>query len=80
MRPLTTKQAEILAFLRLTLEQEQRTPSYREICDHFGFVSLNAVTGHLIALEKKGYISRGDKGDSRSLKLLRVVVRVEDAP
>jgi len=33
-------------------------PTIREIAEHFGFHSLNAVHDHLTALERKGYIER----------------------
>lgn len=65
---LTKRQAEILSFVRAKVESQHFPPSFREICSHFGF-TLNAVTGHFAALEKKGYIER-HRGKSRAITIL----------
>ena len=58
MDELTLRQQEILGFLQVFSRERGFWPSIREIRDHFGFNSTNAVVGHLRALENKGYITR----------------------
>ncbi|MDA0346362.1 MAG: transcriptional repressor LexA [Verrucomicrobia bacterium] len=58
MDDLTLRQQEILGFLQIFSQEKGFWPSIREIRDHFGFNSTNAVVGHLRALEHKGYITR----------------------
>ncbi len=58
MDTLTTRQREILGFIRVSSKKNGYWPSIREIQEHFGFKSTNAVAGHLLALERKGAISR----------------------
>jgi len=55
---LTARQQQVLDFLIKFQKENQNSPSLREIMDYFGFVSTNASTTHLNALEKKGYITR----------------------
>jgi repressor LexA len=38
------------------VEEWGRSPSFEEICSHFGFRSYNTVTTYLRILERKGYI------------------------
>ena len=67
MTDLTQRQQQVLSFIR----QRQvygETPSRREIADHFGFASLNAVSSHLHLLEKKGAI-KIVQGRARSLQV-----------
>lgn len=66
--PLTTKQREIFDFLCQHVRERGYPPSYEEIAERFGFASPNAVTGHLKALEKKGYIRRSEK--SRAMEII----------
>ena len=58
MKGLTTRQHEILGYLQLHQREHAYWPSIRDIQEHFGFASTNAVMGHLRALERKGYITR----------------------
>jgi repressor LexA len=65
MSHLTTRQEEVLNFIR---KQQQKTgypPSSREIQSFFGFQSQTAAMNHLRALEKKGAIRR-TPGKARS--------------
>ena len=41
--PLTTKERSVLEFIEAELLQKGISPSYQEICDHFGFASFNSV-------------------------------------
>lgn len=58
MRELTKRQEEIFNYILGSVREEGVIPSVREICQHFGFASTNAVNDHLNALAKKGYINR----------------------
>ena len=55
---LTTRQQEILDYMRRANQQTGVMPSTREIQHFFGFASQTAAMGHLRALEKKGAIQR----------------------
>lgn len=55
---LTDRQQEILDFIREQQQMRGITPSTLEIQQRFGFASPNAVTNHLLALEKKGVLRR----------------------
>jgi repressor LexA len=66
---LTDRQTEILNFLQEFQQKEGIAPTCREIADHFRFKSPKAVTDHLIALEKKGFIRRHG-GRSRGIEVL----------
>ena len=57
-KSLTERQKEILAYVRSYARKRNNWPSFRDIQAHFGFRSLNAVMGHLRALERKGAITR----------------------
>ena len=54
---LTTRQSEILSFIRESAE-ERGVPSIREIMARFGFASPATVASHLDLLQKKGAIRR----------------------
>ena len=53
---LTSKQKTFLAYLSRYIEEWGRSPSFEEICSHFGFRSYNTVTTYLKILEQKGYV------------------------
>jgi repressor LexA len=73
MRPLlTTRQREVLDFVRHFMTKVGYPPTVREIGSHFGFVP-RSVFDHLKALERKGYLRR-DPAKSRSLQLLDVAL------
>ncbi len=69
MDSLTLRQQEILGFIRVSSQKNGYWPSIREIQEHFGFKSTNAVAGHLLALERKGAISRVP-GQARAYRIL----------
>ena len=56
MENLSSKQGQVLTFLIDFNAQNGFPPTVRELCDHFGFRSLNTAHFHLRSLEKKGYI------------------------
>ena len=55
---LTTRQIEILDYLRKAQRETGIMPSTREIQHYFKFASQTAAMSHLRALEKKGVIQR----------------------
>ena len=65
---LTTRQSEILSFIRESAEEQRGVPSIREIMARFGFASPATVASHLDLLEKKGAIRR-EAGRSRNIIL-----------
>ncbi|MDB6035715.1 MAG: transcriptional repressor, LexA family [Verrucomicrobiales bacterium] len=67
---LTARQHEVWDYLCTYYDLHGIVPAVREIAKHFGFTSPNAITTHLNALEKKGYLRRM-KGKARGLTLLR---------
>lgn len=56
MEGLTTRQAEILDFIRESIERNGMAPTRAEVALRFGFKSKNAAADHLRALEQKGHI------------------------
>jgi len=54
----TSRQQEILDFIREQQDLRGMTPTTVEIMERFGFASPNAVTSHLQALERKGALLR----------------------
>jgi repressor LexA len=57
MDKLTRRQSQVVLFVRRYADKFGFPPSRREIADKFG-VSVNAITGHIAAAERKGAISR----------------------
>jgi repressor LexA len=71
---LTQKQKEFLAYLGQYQEEWGTSPSFEEICSHFGFSSYNTVSTYLQTLERKGYIRRPDqKNQKRAIEVLKPV-------
>lgn len=68
MKMLTSRQAEILAFITEQCEMHGLPPSRQEIQQHFGFASINAVNKHLDALAVKGVLTIAF-GKSRGITL-----------
>lgn len=70
MEDLSPRQRELLEFMIATVEQRGVVPSYREIGAALGIGSTNAVSDHIKALIRKGYVQRvGEPGRPRSLRL-----------
>jgi repressor LexA len=70
MEELTEKQERVFAYIRDEFKQSGSTPTIREIADFMGFRSPNGAVGHLVALERKGHITRGEN-KSRSIRLVK---------
>lgn len=58
MTTLTSRQSEILDFIKSEITTNQRPPTVRGIGNRFGIRSPNGVLCHLKALERKGLIER----------------------
>lgn len=56
LTPLTLKERSVLEFIENELTTKSISPSYQEICDHFGFASFNSVQNYLKQLAAKGYV------------------------
>jgi len=71
---LTKKQQEVLGFISRYREEWGQSPSFDEICSHFGFNSYNTVTTYLKILERKGYIRLpGKKNQKRAIEVISPV-------
>jgi repressor LexA len=68
MQPLTAKQRALADFIEGHRRRHGSAPTYQEIADHFGFRSVNAVTGHIRLLRQKGWLE-SEAGKARSLRL-----------
>ncbi len=66
MDELTDRQKEVLRFICETSEERGYPPTIREIGEEMEIRSTNGVNDHLKALERKGYLTRGEQ-QSRSL-------------
>lgn len=68
-KSLTKRQNDIYDFIKSKIESENLPPTIQEICNEFGIKSTNAVYEVLRVLEKKGHITRKEKGSSRAISL-----------
>jgi repressor LexA len=66
---LTTRQREILDYLKQALNEKSYPPTVREIGLAIGLSSSSTVQNHLNTLERKGYIRR-DAAKSRAIELV----------
>ena len=69
LTPLTAKEKSVLSFFEIQLRQNGISPSYQEICDHFGFASFNSVQNYLKQLTTKGYLHM-PQNQKRAIQLL----------
>ena len=69
MKTLTSRQRAVLEFVWRFVSDRGYAPSLREIGEGVGLVNINAVRGHVAALERKGYIRR-DPDQARSIRVL----------
>ena len=66
---LTAKEKSVLQFIEGELLNKGISPSYQEICDHFGFASFNSVQNYLKQLTQKGYVNI-QQNQKRAIQLL----------
>ncbi|WP_028987285.1 transcriptional repressor LexA [Thermicanus aegyptius] len=69
MKKLSSRQREILEFIKKEVQTKGYPPSVREIGDAVGLASSSTVHGHLTRLEKKGLIRR-DPTKPRAIEIL----------
>jgi len=69
MAELSSKQLQILEYLKQEVREKGYPPSVREICEATGLKSTSTVHGHLSRLEKKGLIRR-DPTKPRAIEIL----------
>ena len=60
MKELTRKQRKILEYIVYACNENGYPPTIREIGAEFGIRSTNGVNDHLKALERKGFLIRGE--------------------
>jgi len=72
---LTEKQKAFLEYISQYMSDWGQSPSFEEICSHFGFTSYNTITTYLKTLEKKGYIRLPDKKNQK--RAIEVISPVE---
>ncbi len=75
MSQLTTRQRQIVEFVRHSQERTGIAPTQQEIADHFDFRSTNAVRQHLRLIRQKGMLEPGG-GKARSLKVVSPLQRL----
>ncbi len=68
-RPLTDQQKKVLGLIEEYSSGHGFPPTLREISRAVGIANINAVRGHISALEKKGYIAK-DPDKARSIRVL----------
>ncbi len=66
---LTAQQQRVLTFVSEFLGDQGFPPTLREIGEAIGLANINAVRGHVLALEKKGYITRAPE-KARSIQVV----------
>lgn len=69
MKPLTNQQKKVLKVVEDYVQRDGFPPTQREIGEAIGVSNVSAVRGHLLALEKKGYITRHAER-ARSIRVL----------
>ncbi len=67
--PLTSRQREILEYVRFRQRIRSYPPTVREIGEAVGLSSSSTVQNHLNTLERKGYIRR-DPSKSRTIEIV----------
>jgi repressor LexA len=72
---LTDRQKVFLDYIARYMDEWGQSPSFKEICSHFGFGSYNTVTTYLKILERKGYIQLPRKKNQK--RAIEVISPVE---
>src|SRR5215472_7235 len=75
---LTRRQKELYDFISRFVEERGYSPSYQEIGEGLGLISLATVHKHVGNLEQKGLLKRG-ANRSRSIDLLRPKGRMKQS-
>lgn len=78
-QPLSPKEKMVLEFLEMYIREHGYSPTYQEICQHFGFASFNSVQRYLKQLDTKGYIRLPWSNQKRAITLLKPASALQDA-
>ena len=68
---LTNRQATLLGFICESIDQDDTSPTLRELGDLMDISSTNGVNDHVRALVRKGYLDSTDNHEARALRPLR---------
>ena len=68
MDTLTKKQKEILDYIRIFIDDNGYSPSYREIAQYFELSSTGTVAEYVSILEEKGYLTK-ESMEARAIQL-----------
>ncbi len=66
---LTSKQQQVLDYIKGFFDEEGMAPTYQEIQEHFGFKSLGSVVDYVNYLKKAGYVTTNSNA-TRNLELI----------
>jgi len=69
-KKLTEKQLAMLEVIKQHISDFGFPPTTRKLQEHFNFASVNAVQQTLLALEKKGFLRRYEKGSARGYEVV----------
>ena len=67
---LTEKQSAMLSAIKEWITENGYPPTVRELQEIFHFASVNAVYKVLVALEKKGFIRKRERGSARGYEVV----------
>jgi len=56
MGKITKRQKEVLSFIGKYIKKTGYSPTAKELCDEFGWSSINAGSEYFLKLAKKGYL------------------------
>lgn len=76
MRELSDQQRKVLSVIEQSIREHGYAPSIREIGRALKIKSPNAVSLHLIALERKGWITRRPT-EARAIRVLASLTELE---
>ncbi len=69
-KPLTNRQHKVLQYIDKHLHAQGFPPTLQEIGTAMGISNVNAVRGHVLALEKKGFITKAPDR-ARSIQIIK---------
>lgn len=75
LKPLTAQQKKVLDYIAKYQDENGFPPTFKEIGEAVGIGNINAVRGHLLALEKKGYIVK-DPVKARTIRILHAPSKI----
>lgn len=68
--PLTLKELNVLEFIEMYMLDQGVAPTFQQICDYFGFASLNSAQRYLKQLQEKNYIFIPGGNQKRAMQVL----------